>query len=180
MEKEARLLLVFRCLLDKYCIAFYYVLVNLVNRIQSRIEINKERVIVFLIIVVLIITGGFVYYKNQKSKSQVSQQTLSLTQQREKENSELIEKIGKLILLPSGEQPTIATVSDKSQLSTQPFFANALDGDKVLVYANAKKAILYRPSTNQVIEVAPVNITSPTLTPTPTATPSAVIEQLTP
>ena len=150
------------------------------NRITDRIEINKERVIVFLIIVVLIITGGFVYYKNQKSKSQVSQQTLSLTQQREKENSELIEKIGKLILLPSGEQPTIATVSDKSQLSTQPFFANALDGDKVLVYANAKKAILYRPSTNQVIEVAPVNITSPTLTPTPTATPSAVIEQLTP
>ena len=121
----------------------------------------------------------FVYFKNQKPKNQPSQPP-SLIEQREKENKDLIEKIGKLILLPSGEQPTIATVSDKSQLSTQPFFANALDGDKVLVYANAKKAILYRPSTNQVIEVAPVNITSPTLTPTPTATPSAVIEQLTP
>ncbi|PIR80160.1 MAG: hypothetical protein COU25_01495, partial [Candidatus Levybacteria bacterium CG10_big_fil_rev_8_21_14_0_10_35_13] len=73
--------------------------------------------------------------------------------------------------------PTIATITDKSQLSTQPFFNNAVDGDKVLVYANAKKAILYRPSTDKIIEVAPVNITSPSVSPTPTATPSAVIEQ---
>ena len=143
---------------------------------MKRIEINKERVIVVLIILVIIIIGGFVYFKNQKPKNQPSQPP-SLIEQREKENKDLIEKIGKLILLPSGEQPTIATVSDKSQLSTQPFFTNALDGDKVLVYANAKKAILYRPSTNKIIEVAPVNITSPTLNPTPTATPSAILEQ---
>ncbi|OGH07510.1 MAG: hypothetical protein A2171_02355 [Candidatus Levybacteria bacterium RBG_13_35_9] len=152
---------------------------GLIDKIRSA-EINKERVAVFLIVVVLIITGGFVYYKNQIAKSQVSQQTLSLTQQKEQENNDLIEKVGKLILLPTNEQPTIATITDKSQLSTQPFFNNAVDGDRVLVYANAKKAILYRPSTNKIIEVAPVNITSPTLTPSPTATPSAVIEQLTP
>ena len=145
------------------------------DRIQSRVEINRERVIVFLIVVVLIITGSFVYYKNQKAKSQ-SSQVLSLTEQREQENRKLIEKVGKLILLPTNEQPTIATITDKSQLSTQPFFNNAVDGDKVLVYANAKKAILYRPSTDKIIEVAPVNITSPSVSPTPTA-PSAVIEQ---
>ena len=146
---------------------------------MKRIEINKERVIVVLIILVIIIIGGFVYFKNQKPKNQPSQPP-SLIEQREKENKDLIEKIGKLILLPSGEQPTIATVSDKSQLSTQPFFTNALDGDKVLVYANAKKAILYRPSTNKIIEVAPVNITSPSVSPSPTATPSATFEELTP
>ena len=83
------------------------------DRIQSRVEINRERVIVFLIVVVLIITGSFVYYKNQKAKSQ-SSQVLSLTEQREQENRKLIEKVGKLILLPTNEQPTIATITDKS------------------------------------------------------------------
>lgn len=151
---------------------------NLINKIKG-VEINKERIIVLLIVIVLLISGGFVYYNNQK-KLQDTQETISLSEQREKENTELIEKVGKLMLLPENEQPTIATVSDKSQLSSQPFFDKAQDGDKVLVYANAKKAILYRPSTNQIIEVAPVNITSPTLTPSPTATPSATVEQLTP
>jgi len=148
---------------------------KLINRIKG-VEINKERIIVLLIVIVLLISGGFVYYNNQK-KLQDTQETISLSEQREKENSELIEKVGKLILLPTNEQPTIATITDKSQLSTQPFFNNAVDGDKVLVYANAKKAILYRPSTDKIIEVAPVNITSPSVSPTPTATPSAVIEQ---
>lgn len=145
---------------------------------MKRIEINKERVIVGLIVLVIIITGGFVYYNNQKKTQPIQNQTPSLAEQREKDNAVLIEKVGKLILLPSKEQPTIATVSDKSKLATQPFFTNSLDGDKVLVYTNAKKAILYRPSTNKIIEVAPVNVTSPTLT--PTATPSAVLDQLTP
>ena len=177
MEREASLLSVCLCL-DKNPFDEYYVLVNkLIERVRS-FEINKERVIVLLIVLAVIVSGGYVYYRN--SKNQPSQQTLSLTQQKEEENKELIELVGKLILLPTNEQPTIATVSDKSQLSTQPFFNNAVDGDKVLVYANAKKAILYRPSTNKIIEVAPVNITSPSVSPSPTATPSATFEELTP
>ena len=39
------------------------------------------------------------------------------------------------------------------------FFANAQVGYKVLVYAVAKKAILYDPISNRIIEVGPVNVT---------------------
>ena len=36
-----------------------------------------------------------------------------------------VEKVGKLMVLPVGEQPTIATVVDPAKLKDQPFFSNA-------------------------------------------------------
>ena len=70
----------------------------------------------------------------------------------------LVDKVSQLAILPSGEQPTVATVSDVSKLSSQTFFANAQNGDKVLIYGKAQKAILYRPSTNKIINIAPLNV----------------------
>ena len=76
----------------------------------------------------------------------------------EKEVEELVNRVGKLIVLPEGEQPTVATVSDVESLREQPFFAQAKNGDKVLIYTNARKVILYDPVTNKIVEVAPLNI----------------------
>ena len=79
-----------------------------------------------------------------------------------------VEKISSLILLPQGEEPTVATVADKTKLDSQPFFKDALNGDKVLIYAKAGVAILYRPSLNKIVTVAPVQtVADQTLTPTP-------------
>ncbi|MEJ0021752.1 MAG: hypothetical protein WDN47_04220 [Candidatus Doudnabacteria bacterium] len=74
------------------------------------------------------------------------------------ETNATISAIGKLIVLPTDEQPTLATVTDPSKLADQPFFASAKMGDKVLIYTNAKKAILYDPVANKIVEVAPINI----------------------
>lgn len=70
----------------------------------------------------------------------------------------LIDEVSKLIALPTDEEPTIATVSDPAVLKNQQFFAQAKAGDKVLIYAKAKKAILYDPIAKKIIEVAPLNI----------------------
>jgi hypothetical protein len=74
------------------------------------------------------------------------------------ESQDLVAKVGAIIELPSGETPTIATVTDISKVKDQAFFTNAQNGDKLLIYPQAKKAILYRPSTNKVINVAPLVI----------------------
>ena len=89
----------------------------------------------------------------------------------------LIETVGKLIVLPVGEEPTIATVSDPTKLKDQPFFANAKEGDKVLIYQKAKQAYLYSVSQNKLIDVAPINVGATSQgTTTPTATQPAVIK----
>ena len=73
---------------------------------------------------------------------------------------ELIDEIGKIIVLPTGETPTIATVTDVDKLKiTQPFFQNAKNGDKVIVYT--KKAILYDPLAKKIIDVTTINPGSP-------------------
>jgi len=72
----------------------------------------------------------------------------------QKETIELTDRIGKFMELPAGEQPTLATVTDQDKLKSQNFFAHAQNGDKLLVYSKAKKAILYRPSIGKVIEVS--------------------------
>ena len=74
------------------------------------------------------------------------------------EVKKLVAEVGNLVLLPEGETPTIATVSDPEALKAQPFFAGALKDDKVLIYTTAQKAILYRPSVGKIVQIAPINI----------------------
>jgi negative regulator of sigma E activity len=107
-----------------------------------------------LILVAAIAAAVYFYSKYQDSQNKLKHPEVLAQQQTET----LVDKVGRLVELPVGEKPTVATVSDVSKLSNQTFFANAKNGDKVLIYSTAKKAILYRPSTDKVINVAPLNI----------------------
>jgi len=81
------------------------------------------------------------------------------TEQAKKEAEEIVGKLGEIVLLPQGEMPTLSTITDKSELTeNRDFFKDAENGDKVLVYQQARKAFLYRPSTNRLINLAPVNL----------------------
>lgn len=89
---------------------------------------------------------------------------LSRSAEGEREVQNLVEEVGRIIELPQGETPTVATVTDMEAVKDQQFFQNAQNGDKVLIYANAKKAFLYRPSERKIIEVGVVNINEQTQT----------------
>lgn len=99
------------------------------------------------------IPSYYFYDKYQKSQEMLKNPTEAARQ----EVKTLVEKVGRYIELPK-EEPTVATVSDKEKLKDQPFFAKAENGDKVLIYTQARKAILFRSATNKIIEVSTVNI----------------------
>ena len=119
---------------------------------RSRMPLKSLGVVLLFVIAVLAIIGGYYYYdKYQK----VLKDPQIITRQ---ETEWLVSRGSILMQLPQDETPSIATVIDKDKLKDQPFFKECENGDKVLIYTKAKKAILYRPSANKVIEVTPLSI----------------------
>lgn len=132
----------------------------------------KKKTIVW-ILALLVILGSlgaaFYFY----SKYQSAQNALNNPEEvMKKEAKEIADKISKFMDVPTDEEPNLATVLDKEKLKDQSFFARAENGDKVLIYTKAAKAILYRVSSGRVIEVAPISMTQPSVTPTPEITPA--------
>lgn len=73
----------------------------------------------------------------------------------------IIAEVEKHFLLPEGETPNLMTVENLNQVKDLPFFINAVVGDKVLIYPNNSKAVLWRPSTKKIIEASIINLTAP-------------------
>lgn len=100
------------------------------------------------------------------------------TAQAQAEVNAVIAKVSKLMVLPD-ETPTVATVTDINAVKDQPFFAQAQNGDKVLIFQNAGEAILFRESENKIIKFGAVNFNQAATSPTPvssnTASPKASI-----
>ena len=125
------------------------------NIVQKKkiLGLSKLSFLGILVLILLLIGAlGTSYYFYQKSKSVEAKNP-------EAELQDVIRMVGKHIVLPTNETPTMATVSDPQKLKDQPFFVNAKKGDKVLIYGDSQKAILYSPSTDRIIEVAPINTT---------------------
>ncbi|OGH77987.1 MAG: hypothetical protein A2469_01140 [Candidatus Magasanikbacteria bacterium RIFOXYC2_FULL_40_16] len=113
-------------------------------------------VLLFLFLAVL---GGFVWYfmKYQEVKKQINY--LASPEGRQEIDQQMIgditEKVGKHIILPQTETPTLATIEDAEALAKeQPFFSNANNGDKVLIYSD--RALIYSPDRDVLVNVGPV------------------------
>lgn len=118
------------------------------SKIKNMSRKKKFGLLFILLFVIAFVAGGTGIYLYQTDSAVLGKSAPTA----EEEVQDLVEKVGKLIKLPN-ETPTIATVSDVSQLQEQTIFKNAQNGDKVLIFADAKRAILYRPSENIVVEV---------------------------
>lgn len=76
----------------------------------------------------------------------------------EAKSNAIVEKVGNLYLLPEGEEPTVAAIQDKTKMTdNKAFFLKAENGDYLLIYKEAKLALIYREGENKLVNVAPVN-----------------------
>jgi energy-coupling factor transporter transmembrane protein EcfT len=115
---------------------------------------NPKIFLVFLVIAASV--GGTVYIARTNPKLLgIQNQTVDQTRE---EIERLVNEVGEIIVLPEGETPTLATVTNVDEVKGQLFFSNAQNGDKVLIYSVAGKAYLYRPSEKKIIEVGVVNL----------------------
>jgi len=119
------------------------------NKVESKS--GKSTLILVILIVIAAIVAG-IYF----NKVRVMSQNPAVVN--EEKIAELVSKVGKIIDLPTGESPVMATITDTTPLANNPFFANAKVGDEVLLYPASRKAFLYDPVANIVVEVASLNI----------------------
>ncbi len=126
--------------------------------IMKIVDALKIRKFLFwaLVIVAIVGSAGSVYFYKQYSALKANPDA-----QAQKESAALIAALGKHIVLPSDETPSVVTIVDKSKLSDQPFFKSAENGDILFAYINTKEAILYRPSADRIVQVASINVSAP-------------------
>jgi predicted S18 family serine protease len=126
---------------------------------------EKRSVIIALVILTLLAVGGSasgIYYYNKY------QAMVERAKDPQAEVKEVLAKVGKLIELPKGEEPTVATVQDAEQIKSQPFFSKAQNGYRVILYTNARLAILFDEQANKLINVGAINVGTPSAVPEPT------------
>ena len=120
---------------------------------------SKKKIILSIIpwvlLVIFLVISFFIWFQ----MSDLKKDPLKIAQA---EINEVINNVGRIMILPKGETPKMATltIDDVNKLKTQSFFANAEVGDKVLVYSIARKVILYDPKINKIVEVANLDSTT--------------------
>ncbi len=118
-------------------------------------NISKQKVlmgisVVYIAVVSMLAIRFYDLYKYYEARVPKTEKEI------EQETNMLLSKLKNIMQIPD-EKPSIATVANEAALKRQQaFFAQAQNGDKVIVFPIARKAVLYRPSTDKIIESGPL------------------------
>jgi cytoskeletal protein RodZ len=110
----------------------------------------KQKMIITLLVIVVILTGAAYWYFKYHSKA-------SAEKRAQAETVRLVKEVRKIMILPETDVPAVFDVQDPTLLaSQQAFFVGAEKGDKLLVYPQIGKAIIYSPKRQKIVNVGPV------------------------
>lgn len=114
-----------------------------------------------LLVIVLLMTVGFGVagkwaYQNDKLPGGYGQ---SEEEKTTKNTERIVALVSKHLALPD-EQPLVARVTDAETLvKEQPFYTGSTNGTYLLLFPNAKKAVLYDPEKDILLNVGPFQVT---------------------
>lgn len=127
---------------------------------SRRGSIDKVKLLIFAGFILLagsIAVNALLFVDQNKLEDQVAKLKTPEGQQEvaQGEVEDLVSRVSEHLLLPD-ETPTIATVTDAEALKAeQPFFRDAQDGDRIMIYPEAERAILYSYSQDKLVNVGP-------------------------
>lgn len=134
------------------------------NAKKSSSQKNKIILIIAVILFVIGIMFGVSFLLNKDSAIVIDSEVSNSPEvygETPEEVTRLLGDVGKHFLLPEDTDLSVYTVTDLEPLQADPFFKNAEIGDKVLIWATARKAILYSPRRAKIIEVSLVGLAEP-------------------
>jgi hypothetical protein len=116
---------------------------------------SKTFLIVGLAVLFILTLASSIYFYNQY-KTVKDDPTAAIKAKNLKETERVLAEVKGIILIESSDAPTIARVEDPAALqkNNATFYKNVQKGDYLVLYKD--RAIIYRESNNQIINVAPI------------------------
>lgn len=116
---------------------------------------SKKALMVGLVVLLVLAIGSSVYFYKQY-KDVKDNPTSAIKEKNSKETDQVLSAVKSVILIENTEAPTVARVEDPAALKTNNavFYKNVQKGDYLILYKD--RAIIYRESINQIINVAPI------------------------
>lgn len=105
-------------------------------------------------LLILAVAGGIIFFFKYNK---------ALSDNPNVERDKLVAVVGRSVSIPN-EQPVVLTVLDKNKLSNQALAGSVENGDKILVFSNSKKLIVYRPSIKKVADILTIQNTDNLIT----------------
>ncbi|MBP9852483.1 MAG: hypothetical protein QG629_320 [Patescibacteria group bacterium] len=152
------------------------------NAPRDKAGVNKVVAIVAVVLALLGLLGTAVFYK--KYQSVKTDPTSAQKAQNSAETQRVLTKLKKVLRVDETQAPTVARVEDPTKLkkANAEFYKNVEKGDYLVIFP--KRAVIYRDSVDQIINIAPIINTGTTAdkatkpaagnpTTQPTATPAA-------
>lgn len=135
----------------------------------EKVKLAGKILLVLLLAAAIIFTFAiFRYWAVAKNIDKIGE-NIKQNEQNTSNSKVLIGKVGRLILLPKNEVPSIATINNVALLQKQSsFYKNARNGDILLIYFQEKKAFIYDGVEDVIVNVGPV-VMEKQLTDTPVA-----------
>lgn len=123
------------------------------EKIAKKQLFRPGTIIIAVVIAALLATGGYFFYKYQQVANNPQAQ---LEERNNAETAEVIEQLSSILLVPEDSDPTVARVQDVEALkrTNESFYKDVAVDDYIVLYPD--RAIIYRSSSDQVINVAPV------------------------
>lgn len=70
-----------------------------------------------------------------------------------------VEQVADMFEAPT-EKPSVTTVTDASRLSNKELASRAKNDDKLLIYAESKRIVIFRPSSSKIVDILTIRDTS--------------------
>ena len=120
---------------------------------MSRLTKKQKILSALVVLLVMLVSGAGAYTWSQMSR----ESDLSSL-------SQVKDAISRHYVLLGDEEPALITVVDSSKVASGYLRGKVKNGDKILIYKNLQKVIIYRPEIDRIVDVGPAVIDTPNQT----------------